>query len=587
MASIQKKYTLLFVSLVVVLFCLYKYRWADNKYKEIISGDGAGYYSYLPAIFINKNLGQQPSSENNNTCNNHQVIKYTCGTAVLQSPFFFAGYLVAFCFNYPLDGFSEPFQKTISFAALFYLLIGCWAIYKTLLLNGISKNIALISLFVFIFGSNLFYYAIIEPSRSHIYSFFTISCLIYFISNLNNRNIFFATLFFALTILVRPVNGIVLLLIPLLADKTKISSLRFNFKMIAVNAVIIFGILFIQFALWYIQTGRFVVWSYSNEGFYFLNPQWLEVLFGFRKGLFIYTPLTFISLGGLVFIFNKNKTQFTSGIVFFIILIYITSSWWCWSYGDSFGLRPIVDFYGFFMLLFSILLSHLTKTLRWIVYALSICCISLNFTQQHQYINEIISRFDMNFEKYKFTFLKISDRYKNTLGGYSDIQPYTKDSLVLFFESKNQYEKTSEPYWNTLAINKEKNENGFCLYTANDEYKTTLTLHLDSLIEPEKKILALLKLKYLEHEMNAGSKASLAIDISNGNTHDFYLNFYLSDAPNNTSINTWKEQTYSIVIPPRKNKNNSCKIYIWNRNRNEIGIDDFEVKLFTISSLQP
>ncbi|MCB7372887.1 hypothetical protein LI003_23625, partial [Bacteroides caccae] len=43
-------------------------------------------------------------------------------------------------------------------------------------------------------------------------------------------------------------------------------------------------------------TGEFIVYSYTKEGFNFLHPEIIKVLFSYEKGLFVYTPICFFSL---------------------------------------------------------------------------------------------------------------------------------------------------------------------------------------------------------------------------------------------------------------------------------------------------
>src|SRR3954463_5724293 len=93
----------------------------DDAYKKIIRGDGKGFYMYLPAIFITQDLGQQePDNRFIFKTEGGSINKYFAGTAVCMAPFFAAGYAADFSGDAP-DGYSEPFQKALSIAALFYL----------------------------------------------------------------------------------------------------------------------------------------------------------------------------------------------------------------------------------------------------------------------------------------------------------------------------------------------------------------------------------------------------------------------------------------------------------------------------------
>jgi hypothetical protein len=156
------------------------------------------------------------------------------------------------------------------------------------------------------------------------------------------------------------------------------------------------------------QTGNFIVWSYSNEGFNFKEFHFFDILFSYRKGWFVYTPIMFIAvLGGLITLHRQSGFRFFSGLLFFILVTYILSSWWAWWYGGSFGLRAFIDFYPAFALLLALFINSLrAKSLKIFVLFLAFLCVGLNLFQTKQYINNILPWDGMTKEKYWKIFLK-------------------------------------------------------------------------------------------------------------------------------------------------------------------------------------
>ena len=85
----------------------------NNFVGRTITGDGIGYYDYLPSIFIYKDISRLNFTENDSIAFRERtdgylcyieydglfVNRYPCGTAVLQSPFFVVTWLLT-----PLDG---------------------------------------------------------------------------------------------------------------------------------------------------------------------------------------------------------------------------------------------------------------------------------------------------------------------------------------------------------------------------------------------------------------------------------------------------------------------------------------------------
>jgi hypothetical protein len=92
------KLTGLFIAIVIISKIVANGDWKNDQ--SIIGGDVRGYYAYLPALFINNDLKFQDLEVYKMTRPGYQVwtkqtkdgtrfIKYTCGMAIMYSPFFF------------------------------------------------------------------------------------------------------------------------------------------------------------------------------------------------------------------------------------------------------------------------------------------------------------------------------------------------------------------------------------------------------------------------------------------------------------------------------------------------------------------
>ncbi len=98
-----------------------------------------------------------------------------------------------------------------------------------------------------------------------------------------------------------------------------------------------------QLLYWNYATGHFLVNSYTGEGFNWFNPHIISFLFSIKKGLFFWTPLWIFAFTGIFIARIKYKEIFRALIIYHILQLYITSSWYCWDYGGSFGQRPYTD----------------------------------------------------------------------------------------------------------------------------------------------------------------------------------------------------------------------------------------------------
>src|SRR5262245_16874595 len=111
-----------------------------NYHSEVWT-DKAGYYVYLPAALkFSFNPLSFPDSIDVKTGNgftldfeNNKVrTKYTYGVALMQLPFYFIADLLCPMLGQKPDGFSPVYQKMINVAAIFYVMLGCCALYAFL-----------------------------------------------------------------------------------------------------------------------------------------------------------------------------------------------------------------------------------------------------------------------------------------------------------------------------------------------------------------------------------------------------------------------------------------------------------------------
>ncbi|HOT89793.1 MAG TPA: hypothetical protein PL028_09660, partial [Bacteroidales bacterium] len=152
----------------------------------------------------------------------------------------------------------------------------------------------------------------------------------------------------------------------------------------------------------------YLVYSYGDEGFNFMSPQIFNILFSYKKGLFLYTPILLLSLTGAYFLWKNARFEFYSFFGFFFLITYILSSWWCWYYGGSFSSRVYVEYIAVFMILLGTLIERVNR--KWIrnmfissIIALIVIC----QIQTYQYRYYLIHWSEMTKEKYWDVFMKI------------------------------------------------------------------------------------------------------------------------------------------------------------------------------------
>lgn len=410
--------------------------WGKNYWKEIIKSDGKGYYAYLPAIFIyhDLNFGFFDKIEKKDYYDKYLyydyrsnaygkgINKYYCGTALAELPFFLSAHSLSYLLNYRTDGYSELYQISVSIAALFYLLIGL------IFLNSILKGYQCeeweksLILFTSVFATNLFYYTVSEPAMSHVYSFAFIALFFYYsrqyFSTFQKKYIPVLAISLGIIVLIRPINGLIVFIWPFASGnfisirKGLIAALRDKLWLIS-GCILFLCVLSVQLIIYKISTGYFFVNSYGEEGFNFLHPHMIDILFSYKKGLFLYTPVFLLSLTGGYYLWKSSPFSLYSWLAFFIMITYFFSSWWMWFYGGSFSSRVYTEYIPVFMILLAFALHNTRrKYLKTIFVTVIVLLAIICQIQTYQYRYYQIHWSDMTKEKYWDVFLRIDKLLK-------------------------------------------------------------------------------------------------------------------------------------------------------------------------------
>jgi hypothetical protein len=572
----------------------------NNKKSEIIKSDGFGYYSYLPAMFIYGDYTQSFLPEKfpkyyNGTgipeymqvINNKPVDKYFFGAAVLMYPFFMTAHLLSIYFNLPADGYSVLYQYFIGLSAVFYIFLGIWFCNRLLRIYGATVFQSLFICLLLVFGTNAYFYATVEPSMSHAFSFAMITAFLYFSKEIfEYRKVKFiipAFLALGMVILIRPLNLIIVLALPFLAGSFSrlLEGLRFLFKNylhLFYGALFAFCIVSLQFVVWYNQTGQFIVYSYTYERFYFDKPHIFTVLFGYEKGLFIYTPLLVLSLAGFIYLFRKNIFSAISLMVFFFLLVYVMSCWHMWNYGASFGYRPMIEFFPLFALLLFFSLEVIKK--KWVKFSFVLLClftIYINQIQAYQYRKFILHWDRMSSYKYWRVFLKTDNKWI----GYVWDNPEPKDlagpAVKKIF---SDFEKP-DIEWTGSSLLKigEKAFSGTTVVAldANNMFSNTIVLNGSKQIMGCKKPAVIVKGFLLDKNRFPSDKLQLVISYDKFDSGNYYYKSRLVD--NFTGKEKgWKKFEVAMRLDNLSSETDVVKIYFWNSEKQSFLIDDVSVE---------
>lgn len=406
---------------------------------KIISWDIFGYYLYLPFTFIYNDLGlrnfevlQQIMDTYQNTEWFYQalpqdggvwVMKYPMGMALLYLPWFVVGHVWALLGGGLADGFSTPYQLSLLYGSFVYTLIGLVYFRKSLrhFFNPVFSSILLV---ITVFGTNFMVLTVWHGQglMSHNYLFFLFSLLLWNTLQWHAmptwKNSAALGILIGLSALSRPTELLVAI-VPVLwgvhnkdSFRQKMQLIQRHWPKVFLSAVLVMLLGSMQLIYFKTMTGKFLFNSYggnAGEGMEFLHPYIFEVLFSFRKGWLVYTPVMAFAIIGFVWLYREKREQFYALLVYFLLSFYTIASWSCWWYADSFSQRAVIPMYVFLALPMGFMLEHLLLRHRFTALISSLILsmlLMLNIFQSRQFLKGIIHSSRMTKEYYKAVFLK-------------------------------------------------------------------------------------------------------------------------------------------------------------------------------------
>lgn len=439
-AGVKGRLSFLAVWIVIIAVAYsnhYNKFWKEQG--RIIAYDVISYYQYLPAVFIYhdismKFIGDDPSSFQKKiwatkTETGSYMGRMTMGLSVMYAPFFLGAHALAGPLGYETDGYSPPYRMALIISSVFCLALGLFLL-RRLLLRYFPDLSTAITLLLTGLATNLYFYTVIEPTMSHAYSFCLFALflllLVRWLDRPSPRRALLLGLTTGLIILVRPSNGIIVLLIPLWEVgsmqqlRKRLGLLAASWRQVLIMVAVALLAVSPQLFYWKYVSGHWLNYTYNDEGFFFGNPQFIRGLFSYRKGWLVYTPVMFFALFGFYSIFKRYKELFWPVLTFTIVNMYIVFSWWSWWYGGGFGQRALIESYVLLAFPLAAFFT-LATTKKWYFYLplflLAGWFIFLNLFQTRQYYWGSIHWEGMTKEAYWDSFLhyRPSERFQDLI----------------------------------------------------------------------------------------------------------------------------------------------------------------------------
>lgn len=560
-------------------FTFWGYSWyaEKNEFSYIIRSDGSGYYAYLPSLFIyddptfEKAQQAEAKYHQGNVSRNYifktrdgaHYNKYFPGLAVLQVPFFLLACLFSKVVGAPLDGYSTIFQVFFWIGSLFYVYAGIfmwWRLLKTyfhLSSSLIAPFILLVAL-----ASPIVFYSFNTPSFTHGYSLFLIAIYLNLLFKLKEavttKRLALLGLTIGLIFLLRPTNLVVLLALPIVWTSwdsffTWIKALfTVHLRKLLVLFLVFFGIVSILFISWKWQTGKWLVWSYSGEGFDFLHTPFISGLFSFRMGLFLHTPVLFLVIIGWLFWFKENRFQALWWAVYAFINAWIIFSWWCWDYESTFGNRPFTEH----MVLLTLPLLFLLKKQAKLALTGLVLFAFLGAIRLYTFsINQVV------------------------------YQRFTKEnylSSLLFWDNQNEgrwyFTRACEPHGDVVESWELLNQNEETVFQPSDEFKLTAEFTFPKHRNGERYFVrAELDKQCLDSQ--PFEQVYFVIDAyKEGLSHRYYkaMDLYNDKLEGK---NNWKSLIFETQVYDFLDEYDQLKVYIWNPGKKQFKLKNVRFRL--------
>lgn len=577
---------------------------------NVLSWDVFGAYLHLPANFIYRDpfLRDWSWIESINEIYNstptfyqfwqaetgNQVIKYPLGFSVVYLPFFLIGHNVAYFLDFPVDGFSKPYQWAIVFGHVFYIVAGLILIRKVLLSFFADKIVGLLLIILFA-GTNFFFTSTSMVAMPHGHLFFFYALILWFTIKWHEQPTWTASIGLALSLgfaaLIRATE-IVAILIPLMwlihDNRTKLKKwdfLKNERKKVLVMFIIYALIGSIQLIYFKLSAGQIFVDAYNNagEGFDFFRPYTWDFLLSFRKGWLIYTPIMIFAVIGFLPMWKKNRNIALAISAFTLINVYLLSSWTCWWYAESFGQRSMVQSYALLLIPLGYFIESVQQKSilqRSVTGFIISSFIILNLFQTYQLHKGLLhpSRMTMSAYFEHFLTLKRSPNFEELLLVNKDFpveEVILNKNLKPRFISRSIFQNNQ---WNTIQKNDNHILSGFNL-TDSSIFSPEIVLPYKEITEAHQSILKISAMIYFDGDINE-IEPTLVSKMKHGKKpyYDQYLKIEKIDS---LTPNTWHQVTYSFYSTDVRNpKKDQFQIFGWLRGKGSFRIDDVQLWVY-------
>lgn len=353
---------------------------AQLHFSARLQSDGFYYFAYLRSLAFDGDLDfandyrllglGDKTHLFTPTSTGHAQSAWTIGPAIVWSPFFAAGHVVATVLsrhdpNVDANGISFPYRQAVCVAGLFYGLLGCWFCFR-LTRRYFEGRVAALATALVVSGSFMLWYMVKEPSMTHAPSMAAVAGFTWlwlatrspdamppsmrnwallgavagFMTLIRWQNALFAILpaCDALVILWRSARG---------SDRATFTRTIVAGLLFTACATLAFVP---QMIAWKVIYGSFLAVSPVGPQIRWADPHLADILWSSRNGLFSWSPALYIGAVGLAIFAASRASLGVPMIVGAALMLYFNSCIQDWWGSAGFGGRRFDGVLPFFCL---------------------------------------------------------------------------------------------------------------------------------------------------------------------------------------------------------------------------------------------
>jgi len=472
---------------------------------------------------------------------------------------------------------------------------GLWFTARTLQ-SLISARVALITIAVLFFGTNLFQLTISQdhPVHSFLFGLFAFFLWLNLQWSQSPKWKFLLLMILSLGLIgfLHPI-ALIVAVIPVLwgvhdptssREKwTRVLSARWQYL-----AFLAFMSLFIILCCypWFTRAGHELYFDPGSLDNYIPVAPYLRVfLLSFKKGWFVYSPLMIFAIAGFYFLADRNRPVFFALFFSFLSYLFIAASWPAWWYGDSFGQRSMIEAYAILALPLGYLIGWLTEkrlAIKIPAFLIIGLLILLNLFQTWQYQRSIIhpSRMTSHYYAAVFGQLKVpglAGRYLEPLPmAINDIFP-GEASMALKQKISYDFETPIEYYESFRDTTHARNGRFGIRMEEGLRYSPGIRLKFKELTQKDKLFIRVRGYIYFTHPKYSAKVSLVATCYHKENTYKYRaIHCETSDA----EPDRWNRITLDYETPPIIDTEDEVLIFFWYRGDREVFLDDLEISIY-------